>query len=224
MARRPSARVCRMLERSGLIVLITLVLVDVGSLRYALVVTPVARASFGVMNGALLVQARARVIVIAAPPGFEPYGARKPVDFYRHGYSTAWWLRGADEFWWWVKGRKPAPGWVRVTGSGVPRNAAPGAVQDMGDGTFMVASASIPGARAATQFRLEVPLWMPIALLGAPYLAVWARRWRRRRAPWQCDGCGYDLRGMNAEKCPECGRMIEREGGEGGGDAVAAEA
>jgi len=35
----------------------------------------------------------------------------------------------------------------------------------------------------------------------------WLPRWMRslRRQPWQCRGCGYDLRGSDGVKCPECG-------------------
>jgi hypothetical protein len=212
MARRRSARLWRMLERCGLIVLLTLVLADVGSLRYALVITPTASASFGVMNGALLVQVRDTPIGAPRPAlGRNRVSSeqRKLIDFYRHGFATAWWVRGWDQFWWSVKARRPAPRWVHATASGVPKNAAPGAVRELGDGTFMVASGAIPGTAAPAPFRLEVPLWMPILLLGAPCILLWMQRCRRRRAPWQCHGCGYDLRGMSGEKCPECGAAVQ---------------
>lgn len=42
---------------------------------------------------------------------------------------------------------------------------------------------------------------LTVSLGGVPR---WVRALRRR--PWQCRGCGYDLRGNDAVKCPECGR------------------
>jgi hypothetical protein len=40
----------------------------------------------------------------------------------------------------------------------------------------------------------------------ATTLLVWAIKERRHIPPWWiCQSCGYDLRGCNAELCPECG-------------------
>jgi hypothetical protein len=46
------------------------------------------------------------------------------------------------------------------------------------------------------------------ALLGLATSLTGLPRWLRslRRQPWQCRGCGYDLRGSDGAKCPECGR------------------
>jgi hypothetical protein len=38
-------------------------------------------------------------------------------------------------------------------------------------------------------------------------LAAYARRARRRRRN-RCTACGYDLQGLNAPTCPECGRAL----------------
>lgn len=46
--------------------------------------------------------------------------------------------------------------------------------------------------------------------------AYWAaaRRRRARAALWrgECPGCGYSLRGLEAAKCPECGREVKDPG------------
>lgn len=36
-----------------------------------------------------------------------------------------------------------------------------------------------------------------------------ARREWLKRSPGECAGCGYDMRGLKAERCPECGRGAE---------------
>ncbi|MEZ6235449.1 MAG: hypothetical protein R3B68_14780 [Phycisphaerales bacterium] len=49
--------------------------------------------------------------------------------------------------------------------------------------------------------------------IGAPLVFPWrgAAEWIRegiralRRRPWQCQSCGYDLRGLPSGVCPECG-------------------
>jgi hypothetical protein len=56
---------------------------------------------------------------------------------------------------------------------------------------------------------ITFPLW-PIALASAAAPVVWARRalrlWRRRRGGL-CLACGYDLRGLEDRRCPECGLL-----------------
>lgn len=54
----------------------------------------------------------------------------------------------------------------------------------------------------------SVPLWFVSVLLGVyPVLvamrAAWRRRVRIRRR--LCSQCGYDLRGLQTPRCPECG-------------------
>lgn len=46
-------------------------------------------------------------------------------------------------------------------------------------------------------------LWSPTLCGG---LFWWAIRARRRSFPdWACPGCGYDMRGLGGDRCPECG-------------------
>ena len=56
----------------------------------------------------------------------------------------------------------------------------------------------------------QISLWVIAAALAAPPLlriSPWARR-RRRRERGQCVACGYDLRGLTSDRCPECGTAI----------------
>jgi rubrerythrin len=63
---------------------------------------------------------------------------------------------------------------------------------------------------------VTVPAWfilLAFALaMAAPanYLATLRRRRRRRLAAGACPACGYDLRGAEHERCPECGEVVER--------------
>lgn len=60
---------------------------------------------------------------------------------------------------------------------------------------------------------MGVSLWIPAAALtalGVVLLAAGPLRVWRKRQPWECVLCGYDLRGMagrseSAARCPECG-------------------
>ena len=68
---------------------------------------------------------------------------------------------------------------------------------------------SIPQARVQIRV-LEVPLYIPFALLALPTAFLFYRDYRDRRSVrWaregRCVGCGYDLSGVSG-KCPECGR------------------
>ncbi|HZW10409.1 MAG TPA: hypothetical protein VFF69_10945 [Phycisphaerales bacterium] len=46
--------------------------------------------------------------------------------------------------------------------------------------------------------------------LAAVSAGLFARIWRRRRLNWysagRCGSCGYDMSGLDAQTCPECGR------------------
>ena len=48
-----------------------------------------------------------------------------------------------------------------------------------------------------------IPIWIPLVIVGIPTIQVWRRA--RRPTPGHC-WCGYDLRGNESGKCPECGR------------------
>lgn len=60
------------------------------------------------------------------------------------------------------------------------------------------------------------PVWIGLAVNAAAYGAVWyvffaivraGRRWRRHRGR-RCEKCAYDLSGLAAARCPECGNVI----------------
>lgn len=55
--------------------------------------------------------------------------------------------------------------------------------------------------------EIRVPLWMPIVVFAIPTAYAWYRC-RRRPSPDQCSKCGYDLAGIEAHVCPECGKAI----------------
>lgn len=42
-------------------------------------------------------------------------------------------------------------------------------------------------------------------VLSLGWLPAWLRSFRKQ--PWQCRRCGYDLRGIAANTCPECGEL-----------------
>jgi hypothetical protein len=60
-----------------------------------------------------------------------------------------------------------------------------------------------------------VPAWFVVLMLAllTALPGMWLRRdarRRRRAANGQCVPCGYDLRGAEHERCPECGAVVER--------------
>ncbi|MFG0284682.1 MAG: hypothetical protein ACF8R7_09700 [Phycisphaerales bacterium JB039] len=65
-----------------------------------------------------------------------------------------------------------------------------------------------PGVSASrSRFHLYLPLWIPAAVFGISALAL-----RKRREPFACRKCGYDLSG-HAGPCPECGDSQETGAG-----------
>lgn len=67
-----------------------------------------------------------------------------------------------------------------------------------------------PATRFSPQVKITavfVPLW--VWSVALPIVAVWTFIWSRRRyGPGCCGGCGYDVRGIAGERCPECGRPV----------------
>jgi hypothetical protein len=69
------------------------------------------------------------------------------------------------------------------------------------------------GTMQRSERGLIVPTWF-VALLAAVMTSVPGRylrkdrRLRHRRAAGQCLACGYDLRGAEHERCPECGAGV----------------
>ena len=62
-----------------------------------------------------------------------------------------------------------------------------------------------------TGWLVTSPMWFALLLTLWP-VAMWSGvfvgrvRARRRMARGKCAGCGYDLRGIDTDRCPECGR------------------
>lgn len=50
------------------------------------------------------------------------------------------------------------------------------------------------------------PLWIPAALFGL--FGLWRFRRASRLPPGRCTACGYDLRGNESGRCPECGEAV----------------
>lgn len=63
--------------------------------------------------------------------------------------------------------------------------------------------------------RIYLPFWLPAAIAGLALL--------RSRAPpgpppaYLCVQCGYDLRGISAARCPECGTPVPADSPSGPG-------
>jgi hypothetical protein len=56
---------------------------------------------------------------------------------------------------------------------------------------------------STTRWHMVVPLWIPAVVFGA---GIW---WSVRggwTGPGTCKRCGYDVRGVPGNVCPECGR------------------
>ena len=55
----------------------------------------------------------------------------------------------------------------------------------------------------------SLPSWLPILLFSSVYFLVY--RYAPRFKPTQCQACGYDLAGLSAGVCPECGTASQAE-------------
>lgn len=58
-----------------------------------------------------------------------------------------------------------------------------------------------------TARSIQIPLWIPFLIVGAPTAVLWWRD-RRRIPPHCCQRCSYDLTGNVSGICPECGTKI----------------
>jgi len=59
---------------------------------------------------------------------------------------------------------------------------------------------------------VSVPLWIPFTTsvaLGLPGGYLWLRSRRRHNEGETCKACGYDLRGLQDKRCPECGTPFD---------------
>jgi len=61
-----------------------------------------------------------------------------------------------------------------------------------------------------TKTSVEVPLWIPLAIVAIP-TAILFYRDRRRIPPGHCEKCGYDLTGNESGRCSECGQPTSAE-------------
>ena len=74
-------------------------------------------------------------------------------------------------------------------------------------------TASGRGWGVGTEHGLVVPLWpWPIVAIGVALYAHGLVRGARMRG--RCERCGYDLRGLESDKCPECGVRSEQARGQ----------
>ncbi len=64
----------------------------------------------------------------------------------------------------------------------------------------------------------DLPNWLLFGLYAATVIAFFAlrfRNWRRERRAralreaGRCQCCGYDLRGLTSETCPECSNSVD---------------
>lgn len=65
---------------------------------------------------------------------------------------------------------------------------------------------------AADREVVRVPAYAPLLLAAVPAAVYWRRRLAagRRARPGHCPCCGYDVRGLQVPRCPECGRSLVR--------------
>jgi len=67
------------------------------------------------------------------------------------------------------------------------------------------------------EWRVRVPLWMPLVVSLGVTGAAWRLEVlaRRRDRAGKCAACGYDRAGLKADAvCPECGAESDRQGHE----------
>ena len=98
--------------------------------------------------------------------------------------------------------------WHRVPLGDATRGYEPdGFLGRLGFGARTMPVPAVPGK--GTQQDVTFPLW-PVALMTAVGPALWLKRAirdRRRRRGGRCLACGYDMRGLDGRRCPECGML-----------------
>ena len=117
--------------------------------------------------------------------------------------------------WWFVVLQvSPPRGSVLVLAAGSTMLAAEIAVTGPDSGRVVVVRRSSHGLAGWNDWSgelwvyLRVPLYGVFAAVAIPTLLVW-RFWPKAIKPGHCR-CGYDLRGNQSGKCPECGIEVQR--------------
>ena len=108
---------------------------------------------------------------------------------------------------------------VRLIGLMTLVEYAPGPIQFILNHLVLGPKQTIGSAPGEPSFRQD--LWTHsgsfVACGAALYLLFGARRlinWCLRRVDGVCPACGYEMRSVHGEKCPECGTFLIREDGE----------
>ncbi len=57
------------------------------------------------------------------------------------------------------------------------------------------------------QWVVTIPLWMISLGAIAGFVLAWRAGWMGRKAGL-CPGCGYDIRALPSDRCPECGESL----------------
>ena len=104
-------------------------------------------------------------------------------------------------------------GWQQIPLTEATRGYEPDGV--LGRLGFGVRTMPVRGVQwKGTEQDILFPLW-PIALVTAVTPLMWLARairsWRRRRGGL-CLACGYDMRGLDGRRCPECGMLPGERG------------
>lgn len=66
--------------------------------------------------------------------------------------------------------------------------------------------------RGNRETRVILPYWPFLLALAAPWFILHrkARRRRRHVRAGCCEHCGYNLKGLASDRCPECGQQHDR--------------